>query len=98
MKGPGDTLSDPSGVLVEYEDEEYEPALALHRNVQMIAVGLNEELLDRIDIDAMEVTTSPHTPDELRSLPLWAIRSNIIGEAVLQMYEMQDLRRSWAEE
>jgi hypothetical protein len=56
MKGPGDTLSGPSGVLVEYEDEEYEPALALHRNVQMIA------------------------------------------EAVLQMYEMQDLRRSWAEE
>ncbi|MBR87295.1 MAG: hypothetical protein CMM29_10940 [Rhodospirillaceae bacterium] len=98
MKGPGDTLSDPSGVFVEYDDEEYEPALALQRSIQMIAVGLSEETLHRIDLDAMEVTTSPHTPEELRALPLWAIRSNIIGEAITQMYEMQDLRRSWAEE
>jgi len=64
----------------------------------MVAVGIPEEVLDRIDIDAMQVSSNPECPDELRSLPLWALRSNIIGEAVSQMYEMQDLRRSWTEE
>ena len=83
------------GVSVE---EEFEPALALHHNIRMVAVGIPEEVLDRIDLDAMEVSANPKCPDELRSLPLWALRSNIIGEAVSQMYEMQDLRRSWTEE
>ena len=83
------------GVSVE---EEFEPALALHHNIRMVAVGIPEEVLDRIDLDAMEVSANPECPDELRSLPVWALRSNIIGEAVSQMYEMQDLRRSWTEE
>ena len=83
------------GVSVE---EEFEPALALHHNIRMVAVGIPEEVLDRIDLDAMEVSANPECPDELRSLPLWALLSNIIGEAVSQMYEMQDLRRSWTEE
>jgi len=82
---------------VEHDDD-FEPALALHRNIRMVAVGIPEEVLDRIDIDAMQVSSNPECPDELRSLPLWALRSNIIGEAVSQMYEMQDLRRSWTEE
>ena len=83
------------GVSVE---EEFEPALALHHNIRMVAVGIPEEVLDPIALDAMEVRANPDCPDELRSLPLWALRSNIIGEAVSQMYEMQDLRRSWTEE
>ena len=79
-------------------DDEFEPALALHQNIRMVAVGIPDYVLDRIDIDAMQVSSNPECPEELRSLPLWALRSNIIGEAVSQMYEMQDLRRSWTEE
>ena len=90
-------IPDPFGVAVEH-DEEFEPALALHHNIRMVAVGIPEEVLDRIDLDAMGVTSNPECPDELRCLPLWAVRSNIIGEAVSQMYEMQDLLRSWTEE
>ncbi len=79
-------------------DDDFEPALALHQNIRMVAVGIPDYVLDRIDIDAMQVSSNPECPEELRSLPLWALRSNIIGEAVSQMYEMQDLRRSWTEE
>jgi len=82
---------------VEHDDD-FEPALALHQNIRMVAVGIPDYVLDRIDIDAMQVSSNPECPEELRSLPLWALRSNIIGEAVSQMYEMQDLRRSWTEE
>ena len=52
------------GVSVE---EEFEPALALHHNIRMVAVGIPEEVLDRIDLDAMEVSANPECPDELRS-------------------------------
>ena len=69
-------IPDPFGVAVEH-DEEFEPALALHHNIRMVAVGIPEEVLDRIDLDALGVTSNPECPDELRCLLVWAVRSNI---------------------
>ena len=86
-----------SGDDVEYDDET-EPSLAIHRDIQIIAIGIPVGVLTRVDMDAMELGENPHMPEEIRGLPMWALRSNIIGEAINSHYEMLDLRRTWAEE
>ena len=86
----------PFGVDVEYD--ETEPALAIHPDIQIIAIGISAEVLSRIDMEAIELEENPNVSHELRALPMWALRSNIIGEAINSHYEMLDLRRTWNEE
>tara|TARA_Y100000401_G_scaffold62156_1_gene49359 strand:- start:3482 stop:3733 length:252 start_codon:yes stop_codon:yes gene_type:complete len=83
---------------MDYDDEFDEPALAIHPDIQIISIGLSSDLLMRIDLEALELTENPHVPDEMKRLPLWALRSNVIGEAINSHYEMLDLRRTWTEE
>ena len=86
-------LGDP----MDYDDE-IEPALAIHPDIQIISIGVTSDVLMRIDIDALELSENPHVPEEVKHLPMWALRSNVIGEAINSHYEMLDLRRTWNEE
>jgi len=76
-------------------DEEFVEEISVPVNVEMIAIALDSDLALRMDAHLMNMQQNPECPESLKLLPLWALRSNMVGEALSQMFELGDLSELW---
>ncbi len=76
-------------------DEEFVESISVPVDVEMIAIALDSDLALRMDAHLLELQQNPECPDRLKLLPLWALRSNLLGEALTQMFELGDITEMW---
>jgi len=85
--------------MEEHDDDDNEMGgLTLPSYTDLIAIALTDDLLARLDHYLFTVQENPEYPESFKGLPLWALRSNFIIEAVEYRFELQELNEMWREE
>tara|TARA_R110000822_G_scaffold77886_2_gene186695 strand:+ start:43 stop:309 length:267 start_codon:yes stop_codon:yes gene_type:complete len=84
---------------MDYEDDDESTSLGLSipDDTSIISIVIGDQMLTRIDQHLLLDEENPEYPQHLKGLPLWALRSNLVAEAVDQLFEIQDITRMWEE-
>jgi|TARA_R110000744_G_scaffold380242_2_gene500394 hypothetical protein len=84
---------------MDYEDDDESTSLGLSipDDTSIISIVIGDQMLTRIDQHLLLGEENPEYPQHLKGLPLWALRSNLVAEAVDQLFEIQDITRMWEE-
>ena len=70
------------------DSPDLELALQIPGEMEMVAVAIPDALLLDVDIYCDALRTHPSCPVEVRNLPMWAFRSNVIQAAIRGALEM----------
>ena len=70
------------------DSPELEMALQIPNDMEMVALAIPDPLLLDLDIYCDSLRAHPSCPAEVRNLPMWAFRSNVIQAAIRGALEM----------
>ena len=76
-------------------DEQFTESIGVPVDLEMISVGLGKDVAIMMDTHLLGLQDHPGCPEQIKSLPLWALRSNLVAEAITQMFELGDIAELW---
>ena len=65
-----------------------EMALQIPGDMEMVALAIPDPLLLDLDLHCDSLRAHPSCPEEVRNLPMWAFRSNVIQASIRGALEM----------
>ena len=76
-------------------EEQFTESIGVPVDLEMISVGLGRDVAIMMDTHLLGLQDNPECPEQIKSLPLWALRSNLVVVAITQMFELGDIAELW---